>query len=329
MQAALGRVATVIGAQVPIITADWLASLAISAEAHVTDGADATVVTGNGVVDGSATEVRIAKVGCTQVFVIADQGLAWLALACGALVTAGADVAVVASSGIGNRGAALDWVTTVCRARISVVAHFEGSADAASALALVNIGTRVIIIASRVIRRRFAPRLGVAQIGGAVVAVVADHGVAANAIAVVACVVAGASAAVFARCPGLGRTDAALGLVAHIHGAGIVVVANHWRSDAIAIVANVAGGTSAYVVTGAGLGRVLALAGDAIVVRTLEVIVAHAGRWFVRLAIAVVVDQVALFGLGLQGVASTEAVVAATPLSRTSSCSIGVGANRS
>ncbi len=107
---------------------------------------------------------------------------------------------------------------------------------------------------------------------------------------------------------------------ATILGARVFVVAVERHAFAKAIAAQVALGAGGAVVARAGLGRVLALAGDAIVVCALEVILAHATGRFVGLAIAVVVEQIAGLGLRLGCVAGAQPAAAASPLAATCSC---------
>ncbi len=70
----------------------------------------------------------------------------------------------------------------------------------------------------------------------------------------------------------------------------------------------------------------LAVAGDAIVVRAREVVVADAGPGLVSLAVAVVIDQVARFWGGVRRIAGTQSGSTATPLSATGSVFAGVAA---
>jgi len=144
-------VATVCGAGVAIIAGDLRAGHAGCHCALVANGADAAVVTQQAVLSVQTARIRQTGIGGAQVAVVAVDSGSRLALPCGADVTFGAEVAVIARHCVGRVQAAGIGVARVVGTQIAVVAVRLGTGNAGSALALVTDGTDIPVVATMIV----------------------------------------------------------------------------------------------------------------------------------------------------------------------------------
>ena len=121
MDAALGGLTGVVGADVEVVTDDGLCRHAVALLTDVSHRAGVLVIAGRAVRDMIAAHTAVAGVIGAWVGVIAIQDRLTGALPSSALVTQGAGVAVVARRGVGRMAAAADGVTGVIGAWVSVI----------------------------------------------------------------------------------------------------------------------------------------------------------------------------------------------------------------
>ncbi len=240
----------------------------------------------------------------------------------------GAVVVVVAFGSVIAENTAFLCVAEVVGAGVAVGAGEFTRADTGGILAQIADRARVPIGAGQQIGRKDAARFRFATVCCARVSVVTGGDSAGQAQAAAAAVADGANAAIAAGDAVIGAGRTALDGVASVERARVLVVADHRRADALAVVAGVAAGAGAVVLAGARLGWVLAFSGDAVVVATRLLIVAHSRGWLVGLTVAVVVLEVAGFDLSARCVAGSKADGAASPLAHTVSSRVSVAARR-
>ena len=204
-----------------------LAGAALSAGADVAEGADVVIAARRRVVGGLATALSITGFGRAAVAVIAGAGGRGRAGALDARIARGAVVVVVTCRGIAGELAALDGVTAVVRARVAIVARKGAAAHADARLADIDHGTQVAVRAGEIVGDEGAALFGLAAIGRAQVAVIADCGGAGQAYAFAAQIADGTDAVVAAAGRVVGHGGAAFDGVATVGRAWVAVVANY------------------------------------------------------------------------------------------------------
>jgi len=206
-----------------------------------------------------------------------------------ALVALGAQVAVAARSIVGHKGTPDVGLAAIVRTQIGVVAHQLPRGDAAPEVAVVIDGAHVVVGARVVVEGVDAPSVGIADIVGTGVVILAGKEAYEDANPLVATIPHGTIVAViaFTRTRFMG---AAQSRVAGILGAGIGIIAdNRVAAHADAVQALVVGGTGITVGAREVIGQVLAAcltvtgiigAGVAIVAQGLASPLADAGQTF-------------------------------------------------
>ena len=263
VQAALERVARVVGARVLVIAilngrrraatpGEACACVLPAARAAALGAARRPVRLGN----VAAAGLRRAAVARARVAVVAVQAAAALADAQRADVAGVAVIAIVASAGVERGGAAVGGVAAVGRAGIVVVAARRRAARARATGARVADRARVAIRAHRRGVGVAAAARGVTAVGGARVAVLAGDRAQRNARTLLTA--RGADALVSqGACAAGHRVEAALGGVAAVRGAAVAVVAaGHCARRADAGGARVAHGAGVAIRALGGVGSV-------------------------------------------------------------------------
>ncbi len=312
--AAFPAIAQVCGAGIAIVAGLGVAAAAGAILASLTFGARVIIVAWQCVGRRYAALLGVADVAGAGVGVVADLGEARLAGARLAQVSICADVIVVTDRGVGAGYAAGLGVAAIVSAGIAVIARDFDLSLANAAFASVVAGTGVAIVARHVIGRGLAAELGITTICCARILIIADTGHAGQAQTTLATVALGANAAIVTRTAIGGRANTPFARIATICSARVFIVTHYGSAHAFAVVAGIALGALAAIVTIPCGGRVLALAGQAIVVRARLAIIAHAGVAFVGLAVAVVIEQIALLYLGFWRIAGAQALSRTGPL---------------
>ncbi len=326
MHAALDGVAQVRRAQVIVIAQLCRAGRTSAVLARVALRAQIVVAANCRVVAVDAALFRVATVRCAYVVVVAAFHAAGHAKAAAAQIVVCAIVVVAARKAVGAEHATQLSVTAIVAARVAVVAHRGFASRALAALATVAKRANVVVTAAQLIRRENAARLAVATICGARVVVIAGRDRSRQTNAAFASIVACANVVVAAFAYVIGRRSAPQLCVATVHRAWIFVVTSQHLAHALDAHAFVVFRARIGIVALHRIGRMLALASDAIVIATNSSVVAHAWCRFIGLAVAVVVFLVALFQIGTHGVARAQAICTASALAGARSGCIGVAA---